>query len=197
MPRYEITFDADFQNVNMWDSVNGVNAGNLTIAEFVALGYILLVDNMITIIDPNHQYYFDAPKTVGMSLTVGTEVFPLASLTSRASYFSGDFFYDIEVREFTIVGSIYGKNYLFGACPECPPATVSAPSLNGNGSEYIDGTEVTVSGRDTVYTVVRSYMTIYTDSGYTVHYDLEATNGAKLSSPEALLTKYVAPVITP
>lgn len=78
-----------------------------------------------------------------------------------------------------------------------PASTISAPSLNGNGSEYVDGTEVIVSGRDTIYTVKRSYMTIYADSGYTVHYDLEAANGSKLSTPEALLTKYTAPVTTP
>lgn len=70
-------------------------------------------------------------------------------------------------------------------------------SLNGNGSEFIDGTLVNVSGRDTIYSVSRSYMTIYADSGYTVHYDLVSDNGAKLSCPEALLTKYIAPATTP
>lgn len=112
------------------------------------------------------------------------------SFSDVVYYDLDSFFVECAVTADTLKNSSFYKSVL-------PPPTVSAPSLNGNGSEYIDGTEVTVSGRDTVYTVVRSYMTIYTDSGYTVHYDLEATNGAKLSSPEALLTKYVAPVITP
>lgn len=67
-------------------------------------------------------------------------------------------------------------------------------SLNGNGSEFIDGVEVKVFGRDTVYTVERSFMSLYSDNGYTVHYDLTSVDGYKCTVPEALLTKHVAAV---
>lgn len=72
--------------------------------------------------------------------------------------------------------------------------TIVLPSLNGNGSEFIDGDTVTVSGRDVVYTVDRSFVSLYSDNGYTVHYDLVATTGHKLTVPEALLTKYIEAV---
>lgn len=78
-----------------------------------------------------------------------------------------------------------------------PASSVPLLTLNGNGSEYPDGTEVTVSGRTTVYSVVRSYMGLVQDNSYTVFYDLSSTNGSKLTVPEALLTQYVAPVIVP
>lgn len=100
------------------------------------------------------------------------------------------FFAECAVTADTLKNSSFYKSVL-------PPPIVSAPSLNGNGAEYMDGVFVTVNGRETVYTVKRSYMTIYVDSGYTVHYDLESASGEKLSSPEALLTKYVASVTTP
>lgn len=64
----------------------------------------------------------------------------------------------------------------------------SLNSLNGNGSEFADGTKVTVSGRVPQYTVTRSFFSIYSDNGYTVHYDLESAEGHKLTAPEALLT---------
>lgn len=68
------------------------------------------------------------------------------------------------------------------------------PSLNGNGSEYKDGTQVKVSGRDVVYTVERSYHSLYSDNGYTVHYDLVSSDGYRCTVPEALLTKYTSGV---
>lgn len=73
-------------------------------------------------------------------------------------------------------------------------ANIVLPSLNGNGSEYKDGTSVTIFGRSTVYTVERSYMSLYSDNGYTVHYDLISVDGYRCSVPEALLTKYVEAV---
>lgn len=73
-------------------------------------------------------------------------------------------------------------------------SNITLPSLNGNGSEYKDGAEVTVLGRDVVYSVVRSYHSLYSDNGYTVHYDLVSIDGYKLTVPEALLTKYTTVV---
>lgn len=70
----------------------------------------------------------------------------------------------------------------------------SFQSLNGNGTEFKDGVQVTIFGRETVYTVERSYMSLYSDNGYTVHYDLVSLDGYKCSVPEALLTKYVEAV---
>lgn len=71
---------------------------------------------------------------------------------------------------------------------------ITLPSLNGNGSEFKDGVQVTIFGRETVYVVERSYMSLYSDNGYTVHYDLVSPDGYKCSVPEALLTKYVEAV---
>lgn len=73
-------------------------------------------------------------------------------------------------------------------------SNIILPSLNGNGSEFIDGVEVKVFGRDTVYTVERSFMSLYSDNGYTVHYDLTSVDGYKCTVPEALLTKHVVAV---
>lgn len=70
-------------------------------------------------------------------------------------------------------------------------------SLNGNGCEFMDGKEVTVEGRNTIYSVVRSYMGLVTDTSYTVFYDLSATTGEKLTVPESLLTLYTAPIVIP
>lgn len=79
-----------------------------------------------------------------------------------------------------------------------PPFVVSLPpSLNGNGAEFIDGTQVTVDGRSTLYIVNRSYMGLVQDNSYTPFYDLDALNGSKLTVPESLLTQYVASVIVP
>ncbi|MDP3466021.1 MAG: hypothetical protein Q8R86_09665 [Sulfuricurvum sp.] len=78
-------------------------------------------------------------------------------------------------------------------------STVLIPlqSLNGNGCEYMDGVSVNVYGRDTVYSVSRSYMSMTDDNAYTVVYDLVSTTGAKLTVPESLLSLYVAPIVTP
>lgn len=91
----------------------------------------------------------------------------------------------------------YDKQSLID-CFQIPMPTLSTmPTLNGNGSEFIDGTEVTVDGRTTIYTVTRSYIGLVVDNSYTTLYDLEALNGAKVTVPESLLTQYVAPVIAP
>lgn len=75
--------------------------------------------------------------------------------------------------------------------------TVPLQSLNGNGSEYMDNAMVTVYGRDTVYSVARSYMSMTDNNAYTAVYDLVSTTGAKLTVPESLLSLYVAPVVIP
>lgn len=71
---------------------------------------------------------------------------------------------------------------------------INLPSLNGNGSEFKDGLAVTVFGRETVYTVERSYMSLYANNAYTIHYDLVSLDGFKCSVPESLLTKQVVAV---
>lgn len=73
----------------------------------------------------------------------------------------------------------------------------SASSLNGNGCEFIDGIEVLVDGRETIYKITRSFYTIYADNAYIVCYDLQSIDGHKLTCPESLLNKYVAPTTTP
>lgn len=64
-------------------------------------------------------------------------------------------------------------------------------SLNGDGCEFMDGKEVVVTGRKTVYVVTCSYFGLVSDNSYTVFYDLEAVTGEKLTVPEALLTLLV------
>lgn len=68
---------------------------------------------------------------------------------------------------------------------------IANASLNGYGAEYKDGDSVTVSGRDIIYTVNRSFFSMYADNAYTVHYDLTSSNGQKMIVPEALLTRYI------
>lgn len=88
------------------------------------------------------------------------------------------------------------KRSLYPDTISCPPVVVPLPSLNGNGCEYLDGDSVTVLGRDTVYSVKRSYMGLVADNSYTALYDLQSIDGAKCSAPENLLVRYVAPVVT-
>lgn len=93
-----------------------------------------------------------------------------------------------------------GYNYVNGVftAPETSTGgTVTLSSLNGNGGEYIDGVDVVVVGREPIYTVKRSYFALYQDNAYLVMYDVESTDGHKLTVPESLLTKYVAPTTTP
>jgi len=112
----------------------------------------------------------------------------------------------LEVRFSTINNSIFmsDKIYYFDLSTFCffkelvyPSVPSSLPSLNGNGCEYIDGTQLNVTGRKTVYTVDRSYMGLLADNSYTAVYDCSAPTGEKLTVPESLLTLYVAPVTTP
>lgn len=72
---------------------------------------------------------------------------------------------------------------------------VNLSSLNGAGCEFKDGTSVTVSGRSTIYIVERSFMSLFSDNGYTVHYDLLSSDGYRCTVPEALLLKYIPPVV--
>lgn len=79
-------------------------------------------------------------------------------------------------------------------------ADISLNSLNGNGAEFLDGVQVqvvnsvdgTLLSREAIYTVIRSYHSIYADNAYIVVYDLESLEGHKLSCPESLLVKYNA-----
>lgn len=69
---------------------------------------------------------------------------------------------------------------------------LSLSSLDGNGCEFRDGVKVVVSGRSSIiYTVERSFISLYSDNGYTVHYDLLSSDGYRCTVPEALLTKYI------
>ena len=76
-------------------------------------------------------------------------------------------------------------------CPDVPIIVSPYSSLNGNGSEFKDGTNVNVTGRSTVYTVDRSYMGLVNDNSYTALYDCSATTGEKITVPEALITLHV------
>lgn len=91
-------------------------------------------------------------------------------------------------------GMRISKRALYSDSIYTPPAVAPLSSLNGENCEFIDGTKVIVSARSLVYTVVRSFMTIYADNSYTATYDLVADNGAKLTCPEELLT--AVPVVT-
>lgn len=86
---------------------------------------------------------------------------------------------------------------IYGIIDAVVPPSTPLSTLNGNGCEFMDGKSVTVNGRSTIYSVVRSYMGLVSDNSYTTFYDLSATTGEKLTVPEALLTLYVAPIVTP
>jgi len=73
---------------------------------------------------------------------------------------------------------------------------IADASLNGYGSEFKDGDLVTVTGRDVVYAVARSFFSIYSENAYTIHYAVASQDGQRLIVPEALLERYVAPVTT-
>jgi len=81
------------------------------------------------------------------------------------------------------------------APPVIPSTLASLLSLNGNGGEYPDGKEVLVYGRDTIYKVSRSYISLTDNNAYTTVYDLVSSTGISITAPEALLTPYVVPVI--
>lgn len=83
----------------------------------------------------------------------------------------------------------YDSNSVYRVCNKvAPPLQGSLPSLNGNGSEFLDGDRVTVQFRDTVYTVDRSFFVLYSDNTYTTYYDLIGDNTSKLTCPQSLLT---------
>lgn len=70
-------------------------------------------------------------------------------------------------------------------------------SLNGAGSEFIDGTLVNVEMRPYTYVVIRSFNALVADNNYTVIYDLLSDDGHSLSVPEALVTAVVPTVTAP
>lgn len=78
------------------------------------------------------------------------------------------------------------------------PAIPSYPSLNGDGSEFVDGSIVNVNGREGNFIVSRSFYSMVSDSAYTVVYDLLGVDSAvKLTVPESLLTAVVETVPAP
>lgn len=95
----------------------------------------------------------------------------------------------------TVVYRDINSVYLYAGLAVPPPASVPLPSLNGNGSEFMDGDPVSALGRpDIEFNVVRSFYQIYADNAYQVVYDLESINGHKLSCPEALLSKPIVSI---
>lgn len=67
---------------------------------------------------------------------------------------------------------------------------IASASLNGYGAEFKDGDIVNVVGRDVVYSVNRSFFSMYADNAYTIHYDVISSNGQRMIVPEALLTRH-------
>lgn len=67
---------------------------------------------------------------------------------------------------------------------------IADASLNGYGAEFKDGDMVNVVGRDVVYSVNRSFFSMYADNAYTIHYDVISSNGQRMIVPEALLTRH-------
>lgn len=100
----------------------------------------------------------------------------------------------------TLLGQVYTLNQTLAtksdisALAHYDVTNINLPSLNGNGSEFKDGVKVKVFGRDTVYTVERSFISLFSDNAYTVHYDLVSEDGYKCTVPEAPLTKQVVAV---
>lgn len=105
-----------------------------------------------------------------------------------------DYLVTLLVQTYNLSTTLVTKDDILTLATKTDILNIDLPSLNGNGSEFIDGVEVKVFGRDTVYTVDRSFMSLYSDNGYTVHYDLTSVDGYKCTVPEALLTKHVVAV---
>jgi len=137
----------------------------------------------------NNPYYeididaiFDALPNVGLIVVpYGNSNVAFLNTVNTHVEMNGYYFRDIQS-----LTDVYGIN-----------TSVPIPSLNGNGCEFLDSTQVKVVGRSIVYAVVRSYMGLVSDNSYTALYDCVSATGETLTVPEALLTRYIAPVTTP
>lgn len=127
--------------------------------------------------------FFSAYPTVGYVINNSTSI-TLSSFPSQNFQIDNITFSDFESM----------KSYLLGSSSNLG---LKASSLNGNGCEFLDLTNVKVVGRSTIYQVLRSYMGLEADNRYTALYDCLAVTGESLTVPEALLTRYIAPVTTP
>lgn len=142
-----------------------------------------------THLDGDTHLTFDFGGNI-LNLSVGGDSFQSNQGSVNSSVSTDKKFLTVRVNTNIQAYSISGLSFSY-----LPPVVVPSalPSLNGNGSEFVDGTKVTVEGRGIVYTVERSYMTLYQDNSYTAHYDVVSDNGAKVSCPEALLTIVTTP----
>lgn len=144
--------------------------------------------------DMNCNLNFRFDPTIPMSVNIDDSIFISDGAYAAYGYTTNRKFIYITTPTYFQFFSVNASflDYIF---PVSPPPVLSLPSLNGNGAEFMDGTSVTVSGRIPIFTVIRSFFSIYSDNGYTVHYDLESVDGHKLTAPEALLSVYT--VIAP
>ena len=212
--------------IKLGESINAVDQGEWDYSPFDKFGtFIYDLDQFISVSYtrpyppdfPNLRVFFD-PQTDFFKIvndsdnTVIHEFSFPTSLTIDSNFFEAfmvngfDFTFGLSGGRFymyTVYPSIvfydlsaYYLKYGGFECPECPPAQ-NYSSLDGNGSEFLDGDRVVLKGRENViYTVSRSFIAVVSDSNYTILYDLVSSDGYKVTCPEALLTLYVAPVVT-
>ncbi|HUH42148.1 MAG TPA: hypothetical protein VLZ29_03450 [Sulfurimonas sp.] len=153
---------------------------------YVGLGYV----------EPNYTEGDNSSSTVSCDLTVVTEKLnnidaSVINIYDRLDYLNTRFANLTNSINSLVstVSSLASKEDLLNLATKEDLTHIVLNSLNGVGSEYKDGTLVKVSGRDTVYAVERSFHSLYSDNGYTVHYDLVSVDGYRVTVPEALLTK--------
>lgn len=145
-------------------------------------------NNLIT-----DYFNIDTATYVATGLTYVDSIVPVTTCDLSEVYLRFDSLMSLVVSLSSSVGYLATKTDIEGLV-HYDVSNITLPSLNGNGTEFKDGSSVTVFGRETVYTVERSYMSLYSDNAYTVHYDLVSADGYKCSVPEALLTKQVVAV---
>jgi len=147
-------------------------------------------------IEPNYTEEENSSSSVPCDLTIVTDKLnninsSIINIDDRLDYLNTRFanLTDSINSLVSIVSSLALKEDLLNLATKEDLTHIVLSSLNGVGSEHRDGTYVKVSGRDTVYAVERSYHSLYSDNGYTVHYDLVSSDGYRVTAPEALLTK--------
>lgn len=164
--------------------------------------FFSLVDGEITIVDDSIDYVV---YPSGVNINIDGSVYPDSWIGSMSLNLTGtQKFFVVKTSSSLVFHSV--SQFLSDFGTVLPPVVLEPlNSLNGNGAEFLDGETVNVVSsknnsiitRDVVYSVVRSYYSLYSDNAYIVIYDLESIEGYKLSCPETLLVRYVEPVIAP
>lgn len=187
-------FEANYSDMLFWDSFTHANPYQfLDSTNFTFDAVTGLVTGLQYVDAPLVSTPCDlaslAPEFDEIDLSIATLDDKVVSLHQKV-----DYLVTLLGQTYNLSTTLVTKDDILTLATKTDILNIDLLSLNGNGSEFIDGVEVKVFGRDTVYTVERSFMSLYSDNGYTVHYDLTSVDGYKCTVPEALLTKHVVAV---